>query len=194
MVNAVLVSPQLPTNAGLSRKSDSKLVSAGAGAVSPNFGMHGKAVDTVRPGSEITIDYGDWRFDETETRYEVRAHGNEYAMCDDVRSGLVGTFFFFFETSELVSCCSGWCCCCCCCRKQLLLLLLLLMLDRSAARYRCTLTAIVFCCARGARENAFGGMHENYHRTKRQQQSRLARTARCVLPFPGSLVATERVS
>ena len=58
MVNMEMVSPILPTNAGLHRA-----VSPGAGASTHHYGIHGKALDTITMGSEITINYGDWDFD-----------------------------------------------------------------------------------------------------------------------------------
>jgi len=59
MVNTVIVSPQLATNAGLDRSSW-----PGAGAITHHFGIHGQAVDVITAGSELTIDYGDWDFDD----------------------------------------------------------------------------------------------------------------------------------
>lgn len=57
MVNMEMVSPILPTNAGLHRA-----ISPGAGASTHHYGIHGKALDTITAGSEITINYGDWDF------------------------------------------------------------------------------------------------------------------------------------
>lgn len=59
MLNTVLVSPVLQTNAGLHRAT-----SPGAGAITHHFGIHGKALDVITAGSELTVDYGDWDFDE----------------------------------------------------------------------------------------------------------------------------------
>ena len=58
MVNMEMVSPILSTNAGLHRA-----ISPGAGAVTHHYGIHGKALNTITAGSEITINYGDWDFD-----------------------------------------------------------------------------------------------------------------------------------
>ena len=57
-VNMEMVSPVLPTNAGLHRA-----VSPGAGAATHHYGIHGKALTTITAGAEITINYGDWDFD-----------------------------------------------------------------------------------------------------------------------------------
>ena len=46
-------------NAGLHRATH-----AGAGAISHYFGMTGVARDLITAGSELTVDYGDWTFDE----------------------------------------------------------------------------------------------------------------------------------
>ena len=58
MINTELVSPAIPTNAGLDRAHH-----PGAGSITHHFGMHGKALDVVTVGSELTIYYGDWTFD-----------------------------------------------------------------------------------------------------------------------------------
>jgi hypothetical protein len=59
MVNMEIIGPILPTNAGLHRAT-----SPGAGASSHHYGIHGKALTTIVAGSEITINYGDWNFNE----------------------------------------------------------------------------------------------------------------------------------
>lgn len=59
MINTKIISPSMPTNAGLHRKS-----SPGAGAITHHYGIHAEALDVVRAGSELTIDYGDWDFDD----------------------------------------------------------------------------------------------------------------------------------
>lgn len=58
MVNTEMVSPVLPTHAGTHRSN-----SPGAGAITHHFGIHGKAKDVILAGSELTINYGDWDFD-----------------------------------------------------------------------------------------------------------------------------------
>ena len=52
MINTQIVSPKLPTNAGLHRDT-----SPGAGSITHYYGVHGKAIDTILPGSELTIFY-----------------------------------------------------------------------------------------------------------------------------------------
>jgi len=87
MVNTALVSPVLPTHAGTARQT-----SPGAGAISHHFGIHGRAVDVITAGSELTINYGDWDFDENKVYVKptrpvpwLREHG----WCiDNIEIGL----------------------------------------------------------------------------------------------------------
>ena len=51
LVNTELVSPILPTNAGLHRAT-----SPGAGSITHHFGINAKAVDVITAGSELTIE------------------------------------------------------------------------------------------------------------------------------------------
>lgn len=74
MVNTAIVSPQLATNAGLDRSTR-----PGAGAITHHFGIHGHAVDVVTAGSELTIDYGDWDFDDA-----VEMKVGYFSSCDAV--------------------------------------------------------------------------------------------------------------
>jgi hypothetical protein len=52
LVNSELVSPILPTNAGLHRAH-----APGAGSSTHHYGMHAKAKDIITAGSELTIEY-----------------------------------------------------------------------------------------------------------------------------------------
>jgi hypothetical protein len=70
-INAKLVSPIQPTNAGLERAAQ-----PGAGAITHHFGMHAVALDVIPAGSELTIDYGDWDFDPNE-KYVKPLHSVE---------------------------------------------------------------------------------------------------------------------
>lgn len=67
LLNSKIVTGVLPTNGGLHRDT-----SPGAGASTPHFGIHGMATDIVTAGSELTVYYGDWDFDETKQPYVVR--------------------------------------------------------------------------------------------------------------------------
>jgi hypothetical protein len=58
-VNTKIMSMREPTNAGLDRKTH-----PGAGAITHFYGIHSLAVDHIPAGSELTIDYGDWDFDD----------------------------------------------------------------------------------------------------------------------------------
>lgn len=51
LVNTELVSPILPTNAGLHRAT-----SPGAGSITHHYGIHAKAKDVITAGSELTIE------------------------------------------------------------------------------------------------------------------------------------------
>ena len=60
MVNTELVSPVL---------------APGAGAISHHFGiLHGRAKNILTAGSELTINYGDWDFDDEPHKYSVQPH------------------------------------------------------------------------------------------------------------------------
>jgi len=59
MVNTKVISPYLPTNAGVDRTKPS------AGSITHHFGIHGEALDIITAGSELTVNYGDWDFDES---------------------------------------------------------------------------------------------------------------------------------
>jgi hypothetical protein len=59
MVNSELVSPVLQTNAGLHRAK-----SPGAGAITHHYGITARAKDVIVAGSELTVDYGDWEWDD----------------------------------------------------------------------------------------------------------------------------------
>jgi hypothetical protein len=52
LVNTEIVSPVLPTNAGLNRGRN-----PGAGSITHHFGIHAKAKDIITAGSELTIEY-----------------------------------------------------------------------------------------------------------------------------------------
>jgi SET domain len=67
LVNMEMVSPVLPTHAGVHRAT-----SPGAGAITHHFGIHGKALDIITAGSEITLNYGDWDFDEDDPQYDTK--------------------------------------------------------------------------------------------------------------------------
>ena len=56
-VNVRIQSAIQQTHAGVTRN-----VHAGAGSFSHHYGIHGVAMDTIAPGSELTIDYYDWDF------------------------------------------------------------------------------------------------------------------------------------
>jgi hypothetical protein len=75
--NSKLISPRVQTNAGLN---------PGAGAITQYFGIQSSATDNIQAGSELTIDYGDFPYDENTiyTKPErpvtwLREHG----MCVD---------------------------------------------------------------------------------------------------------------
>lgn len=76
-----LVPLKMHTNAGLSRYTE-----PGAGAITHYYGISSEAIRDVEAGSELTIDYGDWKYEEGK-EYEaptrsvdwVRKHG----MCID---------------------------------------------------------------------------------------------------------------
>ena len=57
LINTALISQEIQTNAGLHRKE-----SPGAGAITHNYGIHGRARDIITPGSELIVDYFDWDF------------------------------------------------------------------------------------------------------------------------------------
>jgi SET domain len=57
LINTELVSPVLQTNAGLHRAT-----SPGAGAITHNYGVHGRAMDVITAGSELLVDYFNWDF------------------------------------------------------------------------------------------------------------------------------------
>jgi SET domain len=84
MVNMEMVSPMIPTHAGLHRAT-----SPGAGASTHHYGIHGKALDIITAGSEITINYGDWDFDsEDEKLYQQKPSRNvqwlqQHGWCID---------------------------------------------------------------------------------------------------------------
>jgi hypothetical protein len=82
MINSKIVSEMIPTHAGLHRAT-----SPGAGASTHHFGIHGIALDTITAGSELTIDYGDWTFDET-LDYNVRADDERRNQAFTGRCGL----------------------------------------------------------------------------------------------------------
>jgi hypothetical protein len=52
LVNTEIVSPVLPTNAGLNRDKN-----PGAGSITHHFGIHAKAKDIITAGSELIIEY-----------------------------------------------------------------------------------------------------------------------------------------
>jgi len=87
MVNTELVSPVLPTNAGLARDT-----SPGAGAITHHFGIHGRAKDVIVAGSELTINYGDWDFDKDKEYFKPVREVNwlrEHGWCiDNIEIGL----------------------------------------------------------------------------------------------------------
>jgi hypothetical protein len=74
MVNMEMVSPILPTNAGLHRA-----ISPGAGANTHHYGIHGKAIDIITAGSEITINYGDWDFNSDDNKTYKRKPSRDVA-------------------------------------------------------------------------------------------------------------------
>lgn len=61
LINSEMVSPMLPTNAGLHRG-----FSPGAGSITHHYGIHAKAKDVITAGSELTLYYGDWDFTKEE--------------------------------------------------------------------------------------------------------------------------------
>jgi hypothetical protein len=80
-VNTKILSPREPTNAGLDRKTR-----PGAGAITQFYGVRSEAVDHIPAGFELTIDYGDWSFEEPESFIKPRRHPNwlrENGYCVD---------------------------------------------------------------------------------------------------------------
>jgi hypothetical protein len=57
LINTNIISQELQTNAGLHRAT-----SPGAGAITHNYGIHGRARDIIPAGSELIVDYFDWDF------------------------------------------------------------------------------------------------------------------------------------
>ena len=57
LINTALISQELQTNANLHRA-----VSPGAGAITYNYGIQGRARDIITAGSELIVDYFDWDF------------------------------------------------------------------------------------------------------------------------------------
>jgi SET domain len=57
LINTALISQEIQTNAGLHRRT-----SPGAGAISHNYGIQGRAHDIITAGSELIVDYFDWDF------------------------------------------------------------------------------------------------------------------------------------
>jgi hypothetical protein len=79
--NSKLVSPRVQTNAGLDRN-----LNPGAGAITHYYGIQSAATDSIPAGSELTIDYGDFPYDEATTYTKpVRPVSwlREHGMCID---------------------------------------------------------------------------------------------------------------
>ena len=115
MVNTELVSPVLPTNAGLHRATQ-----PGAGSITHHYGIHGKALDVVTAGSELTIWYGDWTFDPSATYVKpersvswLQEHGtilDRWWMIDVAFLFLdANAWFVSLTESHLLLFFLGWC-------------------------------------------------------------------------------------
>mmetsp|Transcript_30075 Transcript_30075/g.82593 ORF Transcript_30075/g.82593 Transcript_30075/m.82593 type:complete len:561 (+) Transcript_30075:80-1762(+) len=65
-INTKLRSAIQQTTAGATRDTPN------AGSITHHYGMHGVALDVIPAGSELTIDYYDWDFDEREYRGKKR--------------------------------------------------------------------------------------------------------------------------
>jgi hypothetical protein len=79
--NSKLISPRVQTNAGLNRRRD-----PGAGAITHYFGIQSAATDNIPAGSELTIDYGDFPYEENTVYKKPErpvAWLREHGMCID---------------------------------------------------------------------------------------------------------------
>jgi hypothetical protein len=79
--NSKLISPRVQTNAGLNRQQH-----PGAGAITHYFGIQSAATDNIPPGSELTIDYGDYPYEENAVYKKPErpvAWLREHGMCID---------------------------------------------------------------------------------------------------------------
>ena len=75
------ISPHHHDNGGLTRTQH-----PGAGAISHYYGMTGIANDLIPAGSELTVNYGDWQFNEDEIYVKPKRNVEwirQYGMCVD---------------------------------------------------------------------------------------------------------------
>jgi hypothetical protein len=79
--NSQLIAPRVQTNAGLNRRRN-----PGAGAITHYFGIQSRATDNIQAGSELTIDYGDFSYEENTVDMKPErpvAWLREHGMCID---------------------------------------------------------------------------------------------------------------